>query len=45
MRVRLPFKPRTVQSVKRGQLTFTETVDGVQFTVPLDAADIITLRK
>ena len=41
---RVPFKVTRVESVKRGRITFRESRDGVAFSLPLDAADIVTLR-
>jgi Beta-galactosidase trimerisation domain len=40
----VPFKVRSLQSVKRGRITFRETRDGITFSLPLDAADIVTLK-
>jgi hypothetical protein len=40
----VPFKVTRVESVKRGKITFKESKDGVAFSLPLDAADIVTLR-
>lgn len=40
----VPFKVKSAQSVKRGRITFKESKDGVAFSLPLDAADIVTLR-
>lgn len=42
--VRVPFAVRSAQSVKRGRLAFQKTKDGVIFSLPLRAADIVTLR-
>jgi Beta-galactosidase trimerisation domain len=42
--VRLPFKVKSVESVKRGRLTFQETKDGATITLPLGAVDVVTLR-
>ena len=42
--VRLPFPPRSIESVRRGQLRFQTAGDHVTFTVPLQAADIIVVR-
>jgi len=40
----LPFAAQSVESVKRGKLPFQRTTQGVSFTLPLDAADIVLLR-
>jgi hypothetical protein len=42
--VQVPFKVKRVESVKRGALTFKASKDGISFSLPLDAADIVTLR-
>ena len=42
--VRIPFKAKSVESVKQGKLNFTQTEEGVQCSLPLDAADIVLLR-
>jgi hypothetical protein len=40
----VPFKVRRVESVKRGRITFRESRDGITFSLPVDAADIVALR-
>ncbi|HEX8650598.1 MAG TPA: beta-galactosidase trimerization domain-containing protein [Pyrinomonadaceae bacterium] len=40
----IPFKVKRAESVKRGRLTFKESKDGISFSLPLDAADIVMLR-
>jgi hypothetical protein len=42
--VKVPFKVTSVTSVKHGPVTFQTTQGGVFFSLPLDAADIVTLR-
>ena len=42
--VRIPFKARSVESVKKGRLKFRQTEEGVKCSLPLDAVDIIILR-
>ena len=42
--VRVPFAVRSVESVKQGKLAFEATRDGVAFSLPLGAADILMLR-
>lgn len=42
--VEAPFRVRSVTSVKRGALSFTQKRGKVSFAMPLDAADIIALR-
>ena len=41
---RVPFKVKSVESVKQGRLDFTQTSEGVICALPLDAADIVLLR-
>jgi hypothetical protein len=45
LRIRVPFKVRAIESVRRGRLTFGETGAGVTVSLPLDAADILLLRR
>lgn len=42
--VRVPFAVKSVASVKQGTLTFTRVKNGITFSLPLGAADIIMLR-
>jgi hypothetical protein len=42
--VQVPFKVKIAESVKRGRITFKESKDGISFSLPLDAADIVALR-
>lgn len=41
---RVPFAVKRVESVKRGALEFQAGGNGVSFSLPLDAADIVLLR-
>ena len=41
---RVPFRVKSVESVKRGKLTFTQMEQGVICALPLGAADIVLLR-
>jgi hypothetical protein len=40
----VPFKVKSVECIKRGRITFKESKDGISFSLPLDAADIVMLR-
>ena len=42
--VRVPFKVKSVESIKQGNLAFRQTEQGVICTLPLGAADIVLLR-
>ncbi len=42
--VRVPFKAKSVESIKQGKLTFTQTEEGIQCVLPLGAADIVLVR-
>jgi glycosyl hydrolase family 42 (putative beta-galactosidase) len=42
--VQVPFKVNSVESVKRGRLAFRTSKDGITFSLPLDAADIVAIR-
>lgn len=42
--LRLPFKPAKVASVRQGPLEFEQTPAGIECTLPLGAADIVTVR-
>jgi hypothetical protein len=43
--VRLPFKVRTIESIRHGPLSYDAADDEVAFSVPLGAVDIIKLKK
>jgi len=45
MTVRLPFVVKSVESVQKGKLAFQQTADGITFSLPMGAADIIKLYK
>ncbi len=42
--VRVPFKAKSVESVKQGKLDFSQAEEGATCVLPLDAADILLLR-
>ena len=39
-----PFAAKSVESMKRGKVEFTQTDDGVSCSLPLDAADILIIK-
>jgi hypothetical protein len=43
--VRVPFPVRSVESVRHCALKFRQEQGRVELTLPLDAADIVLLRK
>lgn len=45
VRVRVPFRIRQVVSVTRGNISLQRQGDGVTFSLPLGAADIVELRR
>jgi hypothetical protein len=42
--VRVPFRVKTVESVRQGRLAFQTSSDGIECSLPLGAADIVMLR-
>ena len=42
--VRLPFKAKSVESMKTGKLDFKQTEEGVHCSIPLDTVDIIVIK-
>jgi len=42
--VRVPFRVRSVESVKHGRLAFRKSKDGIACSLPLGSADILMLR-
>jgi hypothetical protein len=44
-RIHVPFSVTRVESVRRGKVSFTQTGQCVELSLPLDAADILLLQK